>query len=94
MASAQESAEIVALQALAWLAGNDALMPAFVEASGVDINEIRSRATDPALLIAVLDFILTEDAWVIGFCDANGLPYAALDQARQNLPGGARLHWT
>lgn len=90
----QESAEVIGLQALAWLAGNDDLFPAFLATSGAAAETLASRAGDPAFLIAVLDFVMTEDAWLISFCDSVALPYAAVDRARQLLPGGARVHWT
>ena len=94
MGREQELAEVVALQALGWLAGNDDLFPAFLLASGAAPETLASRAADPAFLIAVLDFLMTEDAWLIAFCDQAALPYEAVDRARQMLPGGARVHWT
>jgi hypothetical protein len=45
-------------------------------------------------MIAVLDFLMSRDDWVIGFCDAHGLPYDRPMVARQALPGGAAVHWT
>jgi hypothetical protein len=38
----------------------------------------------------VLDFLLMDDAWVVAFCDAAGLPYEAPMRARAALPGGGR----
>ena len=94
MTSGQESAEIVALQALGWLVGNEEVLPAFLAATGVAPDDLRHRAGEAAFQIALLDFLMMEDAWVIAFCDQAGLPYEAVDQARQRLPGGARIHWT
>lgn len=90
----QEVAEVIGLQALAWLAASDDLFPAFLAASGAGPETVTARAADPAFLIAVLDFLMTEDAWLIAFCDSIALPYEAVDRARQMLPGGARVHWT
>lgn len=89
-----ESGEILALQALAWLVGNEELLPAFLTASGADLADLRQRVTDPAFLIAVLDFLMSEDAWLMAFCDDHTIAYDAVDRARQSLPGGARVHWT
>ena len=94
MGREQEAAEVIGLQALAWLAGHDELFPAFLSASGASADTLAARASDPAFLIAVLDFLMAEDAWLISFCDSIGLPYEAIDHARQSLPGGARVHWT
>lgn len=94
MAHSQESAETLALTALAWLVGNDDLLPVFLGASGASEGDLRARAGDPAFLAAVLDFLLMDDAWVIAFCDATGQAYDAPQQARMALPGGAQVHWT
>lgn len=90
----RDSAEIVALKALAWLAGNEDLLPVFLGATGASAEELRQGAADPAFLAAVLDFLLQDDVWVVAFCDAAGLPYAAPQAARQALPGGEPVHWT
>lgn len=90
----QEAAEILGLRALGWLAGKDDQLSIFLESSGAALDDLRTRANDPAFLIAVLDFIMSEDQWLMEFCDATGLPYDAPDRARQMLPGGARVHWT
>ena len=94
MVYGRETAETIALQALAWLAANEELLPTFMGASGIGADELRQSAADADFLASVLDFILTDDAWVTGFCDAQRLPYAAVLQARQSLPGGQQMHWT
>lgn len=90
----RDAAETLGLRALAWLAGNDELLPVFLGASGADMAELRARAGDPAFLGAVLDFLLMDDAWIVAFCDSAGLAYEAPLAARQALPGGAQIHWT
>lgn len=90
----QTEAEIIALKALAWLVGNDDLLPVFLGASGASEGDLKARATSPEFLISVLDFLANDDAWVIGFCDSAGLPYELPQCARQALPGGAQIHWT
>lgn len=90
----QEAAETLALQALTWLAGNDDLFPAFLGATGASAADIAADAGKPAFLGSVLDFVLTDDAWVTAFCDAQGLPYDAPMRARAALPGGEQINWT
>ena len=90
----QEAAETLALQALTWLAGNDDLFPIFLGATGAVAQDIAADAGKPAFLGSVLDFILTDDAWVIAFCDANLLSYDAPMLARMALPGGEQINWT
>ncbi|HDR28914.1 DUF3572 domain-containing protein [Rhodovulum sp.] len=90
----RKSAETLALNALAWLAGQDSLLAVFLGATGATENDLRNRADDPEFLASVLDFLLMDDAWVLAFCQAHDLPGAALMQARAALPGGADPHWT
>ncbi|WVX48415.1 hypothetical protein ROLI_014950 [Roseobacter fucihabitans] len=90
----RESAEVLALQVLGWLAGNEDLLPVFLGASGASENDVRMGARDPVFLGSVLDFILMDDAWVMQACDALHVPYEALSRARQALPGGEQVNWT
>lgn len=90
----QEQAEIIALQALAWLVGNEELCPVFLGATGGSVDEMRTRATDPAFQAAVLEFITMDDAWVIAFCDTIDLAYDKPLRARYALPGAAEMNWT
>ncbi len=88
------AAETIALKALGWLAGNDELLPVFLGASGASVDALREQADDPAFLGAVLGFLTMDDAWVIAFCDAEGLAYTEPMAARAALPGGDMVHWT
>ncbi len=89
-----EQAQIIALQALGWLAGNEELCPIFLGASGGSVDDLRERATDPAFQAAVLEFITMDDTWVIAFCDAHDLKYEQPLMARYALPGAESVHWT
>ena len=90
----QDQAEAISLQALAYLLGQDDLTGAFLSASGVQPGEMRERASDPHFLGAVLDFLLQDDAWVLGFAQAAGLAPQDVQSARAALPGGQVPHWT
>ena len=90
----RETAETVGMQALAWLAGNDELLPVFLGSTGASLDDLRAGAGEPAFLGAVLDFVMMDDAWVVAFCDAAGLSYEAPTRARAALPGGGQVHWT
>ncbi len=89
-----ERAETLAAQALAWLAGQEELLPVFLGATGASAGDLRAQAGDAEFLGSVLDFVMMDDAWVIAFCDQAGLAYDQPMQARQALPGGAQVHWT
>lgn len=94
MSNSSLAAETLGLQALAWLVGNEELLPVFLGASGVSEADLRSQAANPTFLGSLLDFLMMDDAWVISFCDAQGLAYEAPMQARMALPGGAQINWT
>lgn len=94
MTWSRDAAETLGLRALAWLIGNDELLPVFLGSTGASEQDLRARAGDPEFLASVLDFLMLDDAWVIGFCDAERLAYEVPMQARAALPGGARVHWT
>lgn len=89
-----ENAQTLALQALAWLVGNDDLCPVFLGATGGSADDLRMQVTDPAFQAAVLDFLTMDDAWVIEFCDLHDLKYDQPLMARYALPGAEAVHWT
>ena len=90
----QESAELVALKSLGWLAGNEEILPIFLGSSGMGADELRARAAEPELWSAVLDFLLMDDDWVMSCAQETGLAPTDLLKARQSLPGGAEINWT
>ncbi|WP_299742423.1 DUF3572 domain-containing protein [uncultured Tateyamaria sp.] len=94
MSHSQESAEVVGLQAIAWMVGNEELLPVFLGATGASEADMRAGVGDPAFLGGLLDFIMMDDAWVAEFCDAQGLTYDTPMRARMALPGGGEVHWT
>ncbi|PTX41204.1 DUF3572 domain-containing protein [Allosediminivita pacifica] len=94
MALTQDAAEMIGLQAVAWLAGEDELLPVFLGSTGASEREFRENLQDPDFQGAVLDFLMMDDAWISAFCEAAGLDYDAPRQARVMLPGGAETHWT
>lgn len=89
-----ETAEVVALQALAWIVGNDDVRDVFLGASGASVDDLRTRAADVDFQGSVLGFLLMDDQWVIGFCDDHGLDYQTPHMAQQSLPGQGTPHWT
>lgn len=90
----REAAETLALQALGWMAGEEGVLTAFLAASGAAPEDLRARALEPGFLGSVLDFLLTDDAWVVAFCDAAGLRYEQPMQAAMVLGGARHRHWT
>ena len=90
----KDAAEILAIKALSWLVGNDELLPVFLGSTGATEADLRQRSKDLEFLASVLDFLLMDDAWVQGFCDAAGCASDFPFRARAALPGGTQVNWT
>lgn len=94
MSLSQDAAETIGLKCLAWLAGEEELLPTFMGATGASVDDLRDGAQNPEFIGAVLDFVLMDDAWVEAFCTANSLANDIPMRARAALPGGAQMNWT
>ena len=90
----QDAAQTVALQALGWILADDEVAQAFLSATGVTAGELAARAQEAEFHGAILDFLLMDDQWIVGFCDAVGLAYTVPMAARSALSGGQQEHWT
>ncbi|MCL4068686.1 DUF3572 domain-containing protein [Pseudomonas sp. GX19020] len=90
----QENAQILALQALAWLAADEDRIGPFLAQSGIGILELQARAGETEVLAAVMDFLLGDDARVIEFAAGAGHAPAEVAAARAALPGGEVPDWT
>ena len=81
----REVAEIVAVQALSFLAGDPVRLGRFLAESGIGPDTLRSAASDPRFLAHVLDFILRDDATVKAFAAASDLHPTNIAAAHQVL---------
>lgn len=81
------NAETIALQALAFIAGDEDILNAFMASCGCSLDEVKGSAADPAFLGGVLDFVLQDDRNVLEFCRTAGLEPSDLFRARHALPG-------
>jgi hypothetical protein len=86
--NAREVAEIVAVQALSFVAGDPERLGLFLAESGIGPETLRSAAADPHFLASVLDFVLRDDATVTAFAAASELDPATIAAARQVLDEG------
>ncbi|MBB3712061.1 hypothetical protein FHS00_001638 [Limimaricola variabilis] len=90
----REQAEVIALQALGWLAANDELWPVFLGSSGAAAEDLRDRAGEAEFQASVLEFLTMDDGWVTAFCDGAGYEYDAPHTAMLMLAGPSRMNWT
>jgi len=83
-----QAAEIIALQALAFLASDDDWLGRFMALSGINGEGLKARAGEPELLAAVLDHVLGDESLLFLFCEDANLPPETPQQARHSLAGG------
>jgi Protein of unknown function (DUF3572) len=81
----REVAEIVAVQALTFIAGDPERLGAFLAESGLGPETLRTAANEPHFLSSVLDFVLRDDATVKAFAAASQLHPTNIAAARQAL---------
>ena len=82
-----ETAEILALQGLGWLAGEPEALERFLALSGTDVAGLRQAAGTPEMGVAVLDFLLGQEELLLRFCDSAEIEPKDLHLARHVLGG-------
>jgi hypothetical protein len=80
--------ETLALQALAFIAGDDDRLERFIGLTGIDPGALRQIAGDPGGLGAVLDYLLGWEPLLLEFAAAQDLKPESIAIARRKLPGG------
>jgi hypothetical protein len=73
------------LNALAWALGEPDRAQRLLALTGLEPAELRARATDPALLAAILAFLEAHEPDLIACADALDMKPAALVAARMRL---------
>ena len=81
----REVAEIVAIQALSFVANDPERLGAFLAESGIGPDTLRNAAADPQFLASVLDFVMRDDATVKAFASASQLHPTNIAAAHQAL---------
>ena len=65
--------DVIALQALAWILGEEARAERLLSLTGLDADQLRARADDPVLWQAALDFLAAHEPDLIACADTLGL---------------------
>ena len=86
----REVAEIVAIQALNFIAADPERLGLFLAETGIGPDTLRTSAAEPRFLACVLDFVLRDDATVKAFAKASELHPTNIAAARQVL---GDPHW-
>lgn len=78
---------VLALQALAHVAGDEAMGPRFLALTGMDVAELRASADKPATLTALLDYLMANEADLVATAEAIGVKPEQLAAAARALGG-------
>jgi hypothetical protein len=81
----REVAEIVAVQALSFIAGEPERLGLFLAETGIGPETLRNAAADPRFLASVLDFVMRDDATVKAFASVSQLHPTNIAAAHQAL---------
>ena len=82
-----DRAMVIALNALAHIAGDEVLLDRFCRESGTAPAHLKAAAGEPAFLGGVLDFMLADEARLLAFCEEQALAPELPARARRALPG-------
>lgn len=80
-----ESAETVALEALAYLAADERRLGALLAQAGWTLAELRAQAQEPYVLAGILDFLVAHEPFLVGFCEERAYTPNQVESARRVL---------
>ena len=76
---------VLALQALAHVAGDEDMGPRFLALTGMDAEALRANAGKPATLMALLDYLMANEHDLVATAEAIGVKPEALALAARKL---------
>ncbi len=76
---------VLALQALAHVAGDEEMGPRFLVLTGMDADALRANAGKPATLMALLDYLMANEHDLVATAEAIGVKPEALALAARKL---------
>ena len=82
-----ERAEVLALEGLGWLAGQEDGIQRFLNQSGIDAASLRDAAGTREMGAAVLDFLLGHEDLLLPFCESISVAPKQVHLARHALGG-------
>ena len=82
-----ERAQTIALKALAYLAGDEDWLNHFLNATGMDLGDLKAGAADTGFLAGLMDYFLQNEALLLAFAASEELAPDTIVRARQHLPG-------
>ena len=83
----RQQAELLAIQALAFLAADQGRLDRFLMASGIAPQQLRRAAAEPEFLAGVLDHLGADEALLLAFAEHAGIDPSDVARARRALAG-------
>jgi len=83
-----QQAEVVAISALGFIAGDGELLQRFLAITGIEASQIRRAASEPGFLAGVLNFVLAHEPTLLRFAEESGTDPSLVEQALRTLPQG------
>ena len=75
----------MAIQALAFIAGDPDRASRFLALSGIDAGDLRRAAGDPGFLLGVLDYLVADEPLLLAFAVEAGLGPEAVVGAHERM---------
>jgi hypothetical protein len=83
----REAAEMLAVQALGFIAEEPQSLSRFLDTSGISADRIRAAAAEPGFLAGVLEYMLADENLLRAFADRAGIDPANVARASTALGG-------
>ena len=85
--AAREAAEILAIQALSFIAAEPERLNGFLNATGLTLDRLRESANEPDFLAGVLEHMLADESLLLAFAELAAIDPADVTRARAALGG-------
>ncbi len=83
----QKAAEMLAIQALAFISEDPRTLGRFLDISGIQLAQIRTASRQPGFLAGVLEHMLSDEKLLVAFADSAGIDPASVARAASMLGG-------
>ena len=83
----RESAETVAIEALAFIAGDPERLERFMALTGLGSESLRRAAREPGFLLGILDHVMADDRLLVAFATQHEMTPERVVHARERLTG-------
>ena len=85
--AAREAAEMLAIQALSFIAEEPERLNGLLSATGLTLNRLRESANQPDFLAGVLEHMLADESLLLAFAESAAIDPAEIARTRRALGG-------